>query len=353
MFNDFTPDYRNLVDAARNKAARRLPVYEHLIAVEQMEAVVGRPMLPLWGGDDKDLREYFRLQAEFTVKAGYDAVNQEFCLGGAFPGCGALGSHKIGAVRDRADYDRYPWESVPDRYFELFGRYYDALRDTLPPGMKAVGGVGNGIFEAVEDIVGYMDLCYMKNDDPDLYASVFRRVGEIALTVWKRMIKEYGDSFCILRFGDDMGFKTNTLISHDDLRAHVFPWYKKIVAEVHAAGKPFILHSCGNIIPVMDDLINDVRIDAKHSNEDIIAPFSFWVDTYGDRIGNFGGIDTDVLCRADKPQMKEYILGVLRACEGKGGVAIGSGNSIPNYIPTESYLYMLQVVREYRGEKVI
>ncbi|MDR1030283.1 MAG: hypothetical protein LBL76_05370 [Treponema sp.] len=47
-------------------------------------------------------------------------------------------------------------------------------------------------------------------------------------------------------------------------------------------GKPFLLHSCGCIFKVMDDLIA-ARIDAKHSNEDAIAP-------YGRRIGNFGGL---------------------------------------------------------------
>ena len=47
----------------------------------------------------------------------------------------------------------------------------------------------------------------------------------------------------------------------------------------------------------MDDLIEKAGIDAKHSNEDQIAHFSKWVELYGERIGNFGGIDTDVLCR--------------------------------------------------------
>ena len=45
----------------------------------------------------------------------------------------------------------------------------------------------------------------------------------------------------------------------------------------------------------MDDLI-ELKIDAKHSNEDDIAPFIKWVDTYSSRIGLFGGIDVNTLC---------------------------------------------------------
>lgn len=66
----------------------------------------------------------------------------------------------------------------------------------------------------------------------------------------------------------------------------------------------------------MDDLIGTVKIDAKHSNEDAIAPFPVWVEKYGDRIGNFGGIDTDAVCRLSRVEMKEYITDVIRPVSG-------------------------------------
>ena len=100
----------------------------------------------------------------------------------------------------------------------------------------------------------------------------------------------------------------------------------------------------------MDDLIDKVGINAKHSNEDQIARFPEWVERYGDRIGNFGGIDVDVVCNASKQEMKEYIHDVIRKCEGHGGFAFGTGNSIPDYVPAENYLNMIEIVREYRGE---
>ena len=46
----------------------------------------------------------------------------------------------------------------------------------------------------------------------------------------------------------------------------------------------------------MHDVI-DLGIDAKHSNEDIIAPFDEWIARYGERIGLLGGIDVDLLCQ--------------------------------------------------------
>ena len=58
----------------------------------------------------------------------------------------------------------------------------------------------------------------------------------------------------------------------EHLRKFVFPWHKRIVETIHKFGKPAILHSCGNLIEVMDDIIEDMGYDAKHSFEDAIMP---------------------------------------------------------------------------------
>ena len=90
--------------------------------------------------------------------------------------------------------------------------------------MKAIGGVGNGIFECVEDLTGYQNLCLMMYDDEELFAQLFQKVGETNLKIWQRFMKEYGDIYCVLRFGDDMGYRSNTLMSADTLRKFVISW---------------------------------------------------------------------------------------------------------------------------------
>ena len=100
----------------------------------------------------------------------------------------------------------------------------------------------------------------------------------------------------------------------------------------------------------MDDLIDVAGIDAKHSNEDAILPFSGWVDKYGDRIGNFGGVDTDIICSSDEKMIYDYVEEVYHKCVGKGGIAFGTGNSVPDYVSVEGYLAMNRAFRKLRGE---
>ena len=345
----FKPDYRNLQMAARNIQARRIPLYEHIISDKVMEKITGQGFAALYHGDAADLREYFRHYCFFFRAMGYDAVSYEECIGPVMPGSGALGGHIKGAIQSREDFAAYPWAEIPGLYFKHNAPRFEALSRAMPAGMKAVGGVGNGIFECVQDLVGYEDLCYLRADDPELYADLFRQVGDASLAIWERFLKEYADIFCVCRFGDDLGFKTATLLIPGDIREHIIPQYKRIIEAIHAKGKPFLLHSCGAIFEVMEDLIH-TGIDAKHSNEDQIAPFPVWVERYGDRIGNFGGIDTDAVCRLDRQEMREYIGDVVRTCRGHGGFAFGSGNSIPDYVPVEGFLNMNEIIRELREE---
>jgi uroporphyrinogen decarboxylase len=50
----------------------------------------------------------------------------------------------------------------------------------------------------------------------------------------------------------------------------------------------------------------------------------------------------------DKPQLKEYISDVLAKVSAEKGIAFGTGNSVPDYVPTENYINMIEIVREYR-----
>lgn len=350
---EFFPNYQYVVDAAYNRVPKRLPLYEHNVAPEVIEKITDTQFAQLLQGDSSDLKEFFNNFCGFFMDNGYDVVPFECCVGDIMPGSGALGSSLVDPViKNEEDFNNYPFEDIEEIYFKTYSQRFIALKQSLPAGMKAVGGVGNGVFEIVQDIVGFENLCYIQVDNPELYAQLFRRVGVMLLGIWQRFMKEFSQPYCLLRFGDDLGFGASTMLQEEDIRAHIFPHYKKIVETVHFYKKPFILHSCGSIFGLMEELIADIKINAKHSNEDNIAPFEEWVERYGDRIGNFGGVDLDALIRLNREELEEYIVRVLDNCAGKGGIAFGTGNSIPDYMDPRKYLNMIEIVREYRGDFV-
>ena len=347
----FEPNYQNMIDVANNIEPQRIPLYEHGVSLNVMEEITQTKIAGLYETTElSELRELMTNYNNFWKQTGYDTVTWELCISNIMPGNGALGAHMPGSIKTRKDFDEYPWETIEDLYFDKWSTHFEILRETMPEGMKAFAGPGNGVFECIQDVVGYERLCLLTIDDPELYSELFKAAGDMSVAIWKRFLEQYGDIFAVCRFGDDLGYKSSTMLSPKDIKEKIIPQYKRVVDLVHAAGKPFVLHSCGNLFDVMEDIIDEVGIDGKHSNEDAIAPFSTWIEKYGDRISNFGGIDMDVLCQNTPEEIKKYTLNVLEYSKGHGGVAYGSGNSIPDYVPVEGYLAMVNTVREYRGD---
>ncbi len=348
--NKFKPDYRNIVKAARNVKPERIPLYEHIISPEIMEEVLDNNFKELYHGDKRDKLQYFKNICKFYQKMGYDTVSFERVITSVMPESGALEGGVEGVIKNREDFENYPWEDIVTLFFENFSEDYQLLKKVMPKGMKAIGGAGNGVFECVQDVVGYEQLCLISVDDPDLYRDLFSKTGEIILSVWEELLKRYSDMFAVCRMGDDLGFKSSTLISVDDIKQYLIPQYTRIIEEIHSYDIPFLFHCCGNIFPVMNDLIEKAGIDAKHSNEDQIAPFVEWIDRYGEKIGNFGGVDTDHLCRKSETEIKKEVIEIFNYAKNDKGVAFSSGNSIPDYVPVEGYLAMVETVRECRNE---
>jgi uroporphyrinogen decarboxylase len=115
----------------------------------------------------------------------------------------------------------------------------------------------------------------------------------------------------------------------------------------HRAGHPYLLHACGNLTTIMPDLIDDVKIDARHSFEDTIETVVDAKRRYGDRIALLGGLDVDFMCRSDEAAIRQRVRDTLDVCLPGGGYCLGTGNSVANYIPLDNYLAMLDEGRRY------
>jgi uroporphyrinogen decarboxylase len=313
-----------------------------------MEQILDEQFVGLWNGSPGDRIEYFKQYCRFFQEMGYDTVSFEVCITEVLPDSGAIMGGKPGPIQTRNDFKKYPWNELADRYWKVAEPQFQLLAACMPPGMKALGGVGNGAFEISEDLVGFEYLAYMQADDPDLYRDLYNRIGVLMLEIWTTFLERHIDTFAVCRFGDDLGFKTSTLTSPKNIRNHVLPQYKRVIEKIKGKGKPFLLHSCGNIFSIMEDIL-DVGIDAKHSNEDVIAPFDVWIERYGDRIGLLGGIDVDLLC-ISKPEdvFASVVEQGTRYRSTAKGFALGSGNSIPDYVPVDGYLAMIEASRHIR-----
>ena len=246
-----------------------------------------------------------------------------------------------GPITSWAEFERYPW---PDPK-KISTRSLEWYEKNLPDGMcMATGGMAH-FCEYLVWLMGYETLCYALVEARDLVTAIRDR-----LFAFYREALALILSFPKVRMiwgSDDMGFRTGTLLSPADLRELVLPGHAMLARMAHEAGRPYILHSCGNLSAIMEDLIAGVGIDAKHSFEDTIQTVEEARRLYGGRIAVLGGIDVDFLCRASQKQVRARTRRTIEHCMPGGGWCLGTGNSVANYIPLDNYLAMLDEGRAF------
>jgi uroporphyrinogen decarboxylase len=331
------PDYRRLLKAIRRDGEPdRVPLVELHVDDAIKALFLGRAP-----GHD-----YLRWVIDFWHQAGYDFV--EICPGFDLPydrlSAADTGLHASGqrqwlkqagnVLQTMSDVERYPWPKPEQVDYSGLER----AAKMLPDGMKIIPNTA-GVFEYTSWLMGLTSFSYAIHDDPDFVAEVFRRVGELLVNVFEHLADM--DGVMALWLGDDMGSNKATLIAPALLRRYVFPWHKRLADIAHAHGLPFLLHSCGNLTEIAEDLVGYVGIDAWHSLQPNVYDIAELKRTYGGRVCLIGNVDVDLLGRGTPQQVRQAARRLLREVAPGAGFCLGSSNSIPTYVPIANYRAMI------------
>jgi len=245
-------------------------------------------------------------------------------------------------ITDEKSFEAYKW--LDPEVFD-YSRL-DKLGAYMPEGMKLMTLGPCGVLENAIALVGYENLCYMLIDEPELVGRIFDEVGSRLLKYYQICAEH--DAVGVLMVNDDWGFKTQTFLSPADMRRYVFPWHTKIVEAAHKHGKPAILHSCGYAGEIMEDIIESIKFNGKHSYEDIIMTVEDSYKKWGSEIGILGGMDVDFLIQSSPEVIRKRSVEMLELADEHGSYALGSGNSIPEYIPFNNYRAMTEAALTMR-----
>lgn len=348
----YQPDFTRLENAIlRRGDPGNVACWELFIDAELIQSVLGKPLMAPLGNMTAIANNYVDRLIEFQLMMGYDFlpifIDPMFSRSNVLLGSDTASLPKErrswvdehhGMINSWQDFENYPWHTPEDISYVLLE---SAVR-RVPDGMKVCVWT-SGILENVQWLMGYEPMSYATVEQPDLIDALFDRVGAMITSIFDNAASVPGVG--LLAMGDDMGFRTGTLFSPKFLRQHVFPLQKKCVLSAHCNGHPFILHSCGQLKEIMNDLIDDVGIDAKHSYEDAILPVEEAVRLYGARIAIVGGIDVDLLSRGTEEIVRKRTRSVLEQCASTGGYVMGTGNSGANYIPIQNFIALLDETR--------
>jgi uroporphyrinogen decarboxylase len=345
------PDAKEFVDILLGRVASpRVPLVEYIVDDVVMRPIVTEMLGRTWCNLDTDRTSqtsYLNNFIAFWHAMGYDFVRYEESLplpqhkllaadtAPASTGERAWADEHQGAIMSWEDFERYPWPKVEEFDFSR----YEYLNAHLPEGMGLISSHGGGVFEHLSWIMSFEGLCTALMEQPDLVAAVAERLGSLMERFYTHVLDL--DRLVVLFPGDDMGYRSATMISPRDLRKYTLPWHTRFAAMAHRKGVPYFLHSCGNLHAIMEDLIDGVQIDGKHSYEDAIIPVQDFQARYGSRIAVLGGLDINILSGLPAEEVRRHVRFLIQTCQPRGRYAIGSGNSVPSYVPVDNYLTMI------------
>ncbi len=249
-------------------------------------------------------------------------------------------NEQSGLITSRGELEEFLWPR-PDQV-SLFPIDYAAGK--MAPGMKVMSFFF-GIFEDLRSLMGYETLAIKSIEEPDLPEEILERLTVLGEQVMEKVASH--PAVGAVFYADDLGFNTATMLSPKWMRQYLIPRQKRLADICHRHGKPFLLHSCGQVDAMMEDLIEVVKIDGRHAYQDNVEPVEQVYQKYGTRISILGGLDVNLLATASPEQVRARTRRILEACAPRGGFCVGSGNSVTNYCRMENYYAMLEETRNW------
>jgi len=180
-------------------------------------------------------------------------------------------------------------------------------------------------------------------EDPDWCRDMFSHELEVQLKLFD-MIWDAGYKFDCIRWPDDMGYKGTQFFSLDMYRELLKPYHKRAIEWAHAKGIKAELHSCGNINPLVPELL-DIGLDSLNPLEVKAGMDPVYLKkTYGDRLVLHGGINAVLWDHPDKIKAEmEKIVPVLKK---NGGYIFSSDHSVPSSVSLEDFRGIIRLAKK-------
>lgn len=340
----------------RESTNDRVPLFELSVHNTLKERFLGRPVrtwadeVAFWQAAGYDFVP-IRAGVRSLVRGVHPAVAEwiaERQLHAPQPHARGWASETIGIIATRSDFEQFPWpkpetlsgyEAHPTLDAQL-----TAIDECLPPTMKVIVQLGY-IFMGAWQIMGLENFSLQLADDPEFVKSVVDKLAGLQRAVLDIVLQHN----CVgaIWMPDDLCYNSGPLVSPKVYRRLVYPWYQAIVARCRQADIPIGFHSDGDLARVLTDLV-ECGFDCIHPFEPPMNDIAAAKRQWGHRISVAGNIDLKAtLCAGTPADVEAEVKQKAAVLAPGGGWLIGSSNSIPDFVPFDNYLALLESSLQY------
>lgn len=148
--------------------------------------------------------------------------------------------------------------------------------------------------------------------------------------------------FDCIALSDDYGTQRGMILSPDDWRRLIKPLVAEIYALAHRHGRKAFHHSCGNIRPIVGDLI-DIGLDILHPIQPEAMDLLELKRQFGRHLAFCGGLGTqELLPRGTPQQVRDEVRRLKERMGAGGGYILEPGITIQADVPLANLLAMIE-----------
>jgi len=252
------------------------------------------------------------------------------------------------ANADIADLEKYPW---PDpEHPERIAGMKDLAKKLYEDGEYIIVGNpsgGTSLFERSWYLRGLEQFLVDLIINKKFARALLEIILDIQTRKWKLLLDEIGQYIDVIAIGDDLAGQINTLMSPELYREMIKPYQKKNFQCIKQwTDAKLFYHSCGNISPILDDLIeagidiiNPVQVSAKDMAPERLKK------AFGHKLTFWGAVDThDLLNRAEPEEIISETKKLIKILGQDGGYVVAANHNIQPDVKPQNILAMVSAV---------
>jgi len=147
----------------------------------------------------------------------------------------------------------------------------------------------------------------------------------------------------VVMIHDDIVWSNGPFLHPDFYRTYIFPNYKKLFRPLQEANKKILFTSDGDFTMFIDDL---AACDINGFVMEPLTDMAYVAERYGKSHAFIGNVDTNVLLRGNKEDIKAEVKRCMDIGKKYPGFFLAVGNHIPANTPVDNALYYDEAYRK-------
>ncbi len=254
--------------------------------------------------------------------------------------------YRGGVFKTFEDYEQFP-PLDPDRIIRE--NVFNSAKnyEIMCKGEIYIAPAISGLMEATWEGFGLENFSRLLLNHKQI-KKVFDDRGSFSVEMVKRII-EWGET-CMVMVLDDYGYKQGLFMSPNNYRTYVIPWIHQICKTAHKADLKVFLHSCGDFLPIFEDLVK-AGVDVFHPIEPTTANPEYDIfklyNKFGDKICFCGNLSPQLLATGGISEVEAYAKRLIQSIAPGGGYIFSSGHSINPAVKLENFLAMRKILEKF------